>query len=250
MFILFTLIIMRMSSFIGFNPFFGRKIIPAKVKIALIMFISLNIYIYCGGKLEHTPESIVEYVFMLLTEMLLGLSIGFALEIIVMVVRFAAFLIDFSMGLSMAQIYDAQYQTQSSISSQLYYSILMLMFFSSGADIRFFSIILKSGIMIPYGAIKLDASLALYIIELFKDSVIMAAQFAFPVVSMELLGELAVGIIMRMVPQINVFVINFQIKIMMGLFVMYFLFDPSVKKISDLLDIVFTAFIEMISLVV
>ena len=51
-------------------------------------------------------------------------------------------------------------------------------------------------------------------------------QFAFPMIAIELVSELAMGILMRIIPQINVFTVNFQVKIIMGLLMMLLLFSP------------------------
>ena len=64
----------------------------------------------------------------------------------------------------------------------------------------------------------------------------MGVQLAFPIIAMELVTEAAVGIMMRMIPQINVFSINFQIKIIVGMLMLFFLFTPIAGRMGELLD--------------
>ena len=109
MFILFSLIVMRMSGAIALNPVFGRTNVPARVKAAFILVLSLMLYIGSGGILVHEPAVMAEYGVMLLKELLFGFTLGFGMELAFLVVRFASSIMDYSMGLTMAQVYDPQY---------------------------------------------------------------------------------------------------------------------------------------------
>ena len=90
MFILFSLIVMRMSGAIALNPVFGRTNVPARVKAAFILVLSLMLYIGSGGILVHEPAVMAEYGVMLLKELLFGFTLGFGMELAFLVVRFAS----------------------------------------------------------------------------------------------------------------------------------------------------------------
>lgn len=76
----------------------------------------------------------------------------------------------------------------------------------------------------------------------------MGFQMALPIVAMELVTEAAVGIMMRMIPQINVFSVNFQIKIMVGMLMLLFLFSPLSAKISAVIEEMFANLNHLIAL--
>ena len=73
------------------------------------------------------------------------------------------------------------------------------------------------------------------ILELFKSNIVMGLQFAFPIIAMELVTEAAVGILMRMIPQINVFAVNFQLKIAVGMMMLVYLFSPMADRVHVIL---------------
>lgn len=77
------------------------------------------------------------------------------------------------------------------------------------------------------------------VLDMFRQSIVMGLQFALPVVGMELVAETAVGILMRIIPQINVFVVNFQVKIIVGMLMLLFLFSPMSDKLYGVLDYMF-----------
>ena len=232
MLILFSLIVMRMSGAIALNPMFGRTNLPSAAKAGFVFLLSLLLYT-TGGE----PATMLEYGVMLLLELFVGFTLGFAMELSVMVVRFASSAMDYVMGLNMAQIYDPQYNTQMTITSGMYYAFLMLLFFAMDGHLRLLEIFYGSARLIPFGAVRISPGLAMAV--LFRQSIVMGLQFALPVVGMELVAETAVGILMRIIPQINVFVVNFQVKIIVGMLMLLFLFSPMSDKLYGVLDYMF-----------
>ena len=65
---------------------------------------------------------------------------------------------------------------------------------------------------------------------------------------MELVTEAAVGILMRMIPQINVFAVNFQIKIIVGLMMLVYLFSPMAARLYVMIDDMFMNMQRLLSL--
>lgn len=106
---LFALVVMRVSGAIALNPVFGRTNLPLRAKGCMIFALSVLLYQTAGGKLVHSPDSMAEYIVMLIGELLMGVILSFVMELAFMVVRFASAVMDYCMGLSMAQIYDPQY---------------------------------------------------------------------------------------------------------------------------------------------
>lgn len=236
MFLLFSLAVMRMSGAIVFNPVFGRSNFPSSAKAALVLVLSLMLYAGTGGMLVHEPESLLEYGIMLVTELLFGFVMGFCVEISIQIVRFASAVMDYIMGLSMAQIYDPQYNAQMTVTSQLYYLFFMLLFFAVDGHLRLLDLVFGSVRMVPFGTVSIGPELAWAMLELFQDSIIMGLQYAMPLIALELMVEIVMGVIMRMIPGINVFTINFQVKIIAGLLMLWLLFGPMADKLEVIAD--------------
>lgn len=128
-FLVFTLVLMRMSGFIYLNPVLGRKNIPAVFKAGLALMLALTVYPQAGEAEEEVTSAIV-YAVLLLKEFALGYLLGFVMQLFDMVVSFAGAVIDFQMGLSMATVYDAQNGTQIALTGnilQIYYLLLFLL---------------------------------------------------------------------------------------------------------------------------
>ncbi len=239
MFILFSLVVMRMSGAIVFNPIFGRTNYPRAAKGGLIFFLSLMLFVGVDGTLSHQPAGMIEYGVMLVKELLVGFALGFSMELTFAIIRFSSAVMDNVMGLSMAQVYDPQYNTQMTITSGIYYAFMALIFLATDGHLRLIALFFSSARLVPFGEVVLRPELSELMLEIFKTSITTGIQFAFPLVAMELVTEAAVGILMRMIPQINVFAVNFQIKIMVGLMMLVYLFSPMGSQIYVMLDDMF-----------
>lgn len=248
MFILFSLVVMRMSGAIVFNPIFGRTNYPRAAKGGLIFFLSLMLFVGVDGTLSHQPAGMIEYGVMLVKELLVGFVLGFSMELTFGIIRFSSAVMDNIMGLSMAQVYDPQYNTQMTITSGIYYAFMALIFLATNGHLRLIALFFSSARLVPFGEVVLRPELSELMLEIFRTSITTGFQFAFPLVAMELVTEAAVGILMRMIPQINVFAVNFQIKIMVGLMMLVYLFSPMGARIYVMLDDMFLYMQRLIAL--
>lgn len=249
MFILFSLIVMRMSGAVALNPILGRSNYPRTAKGALILMLSLLLYTGFGGRLAHEPSSMAEYAVMLATELLFGFVIGFSMELSFLTVRFASAIMDHSMGLTMAQVYDPEQHTQVTLTSSMFYTLLAMLFFASDGHLRLIEIFYNSARRIPFGTVSLRPELSLAMLDIFGGCIVLGLQLAFPLIAMELLAETAVGILMRMIPQINVFSVNFQVKIIVGLTMLVLMFGPMSDKLYLILDNMFQSMETLVTLI-
>ena len=248
MFILFALVVMRMSGAILFNPLLGRTNYPRPAKGALIFALSLLLYLGLDGQLAHEPATMLEFGFMLLKELMVGFVLGFSMELAYAVIRFASAIMDYTMGLSMAQVYDPQYNTQMTITSGIYYALLSLLFLTTNGHLRMIGLFYTSARLVPFGEVTLRTELYQLMLEIFKANIAMGLQLAFPLIAMELVTEAAIGILMRMIPQINVFSVNFQLKIIVGLAMLVLLFSPMSDKLYTVLNNMYQSMEQLVML--
>ena len=239
MFILFALIFMRMTGAVALNPILGRSNIPNAAKGALIFCLSILMYGHTDGILAHEPVVMLEFGLMLIKEMMIGFAIGFSMELSFAVVRFAAAVVDYIMGLSMAQTYDPQYNTQMTITSGMLYTFLVLRFLAGDGHVHLLALIYRSADLVPFGEVVIRPELSELMVDIFKTSIATGLQLAFPIIAMEMVTEAAVGILMRVIPQINVFAVNFQLKIIVGLMLLVYLFSPIATKLYGIIDNIF-----------
>ena len=243
---LFSLILMRMSGFILLNPILGRRNIPMQVKAGFIFVLTLTVYSFSAGDAFDIANPL-EYGFLLLKEFAAGYVIGYVTELFFFVITFAGYVMDFQMGLSMSTVYDPQSNTQVPITGRLLQAFYVLLFFAVDGHLALMKILLQSAEIVPYGGIVITQNLALRVIDLFSECVIMGIKFAFPILAAEFLIEIGVGILNKIVPQINIFVINIQLKVIVGLGLLVFLISPIGEYLSNLVTVMIKTIQEIIT---
>ena len=222
---LFELIFMRMSGFLLFNPMLGRSNLPAMVKTGMALVLSILVFGTAGTGVAQ-QDTLVELAFRLLLELGIGLVLGFVMRVVFSVVQIGGEVIDTQMGMTMAQIYDASSQANLSVTASLLNILLILDFFAENGHYTLMRLLTTSGELVPYGAAALGDGVYAYVIELFLACMLLAVKLAMPILAAELLGEVGMGVLMKAIPQINAFVINIELKVIIGLLLFFLLLTP------------------------
>ena len=231
---LFSLIMMRMSGFILMNPILGRNNIPIIVKGGFIFILTMMVY---SASMEEAVEivSTIEFGFLLIKEFAAGYVLGYVMHLFFFIVSFAGYIIDYQIGLSMATVYDPQSNAQMPITGSVYQAWLIMLFFAVDGHLALMKILLTSAEIVPYGGIVLTQGLALKIIDIFLECVSMGVKLALPMIAAEFLVEMGVGILNKVVPQISIFVINIQMKLIVGLGLLALLYAPAGEFIEKIM---------------
>lgn len=225
-FVFFSFILMRMSGFVFFNPIFGRKNIPSIIKSGLVLALTMIVFTSMPQQ-QIQLSGMLEYGFLLLKEFAAGVAVGFVMSLFLYVIIFAGEVIDMQVGLSMSKLFDIQSNTSIALSATYYNILFMLLFFSMDAHLAILQILLNSSNIIPYGQVVLGPEVAQAVLDTFILCSVLALKMAFPIIAIEFLCAIGMGILMKTIPQINVFVVDIQLKIFVGLLVMLVVFTPT-----------------------
>ena len=233
-YMLFLFASCRVAGVIFFNPIFGRKSIPNVIKVGLTLVIALNA-VYEIGNISVINYTTIELILAMLKEFVVGLTIGFIMQMFLSVFHIGGDLIDMQMGFSMASMYDPTTKANITLTGNLLTAMYILLFFISNSHLALMNIVIKSFQVIPIGLQAISTRLGVYFIELFAAILAYAVQLSMAIVVTEIIVEVAVGILMRLVPNINVFVVNLQVKILVGLIVLLTII-PALAKYMTLIN--------------
>ena len=233
-FTLLLFIVMRMSGFVLFNPIFGRSGVPPIFQAGFVLMLSWMVYGVYNGETVVVPATLLGLSLKLVMELGLGFLFGTIMRFFFYVPDQAGELIDTQMGMSMARTYDATSQTQTTSTANLLNVMTLLLFFAANGHITLLRIMLTSGEIVPYGTVMLGRAAAERTVELFAECVILAVKLGLPILGAELLGQIGMGVLMKAIPQINVFSINIELKVLIGLFMLLFLIGPMGNFLLDM----------------
>ncbi len=234
-FTLFLYIVMRMSGFVLMNPFFGRSGIPGIFKGGLIMLLSAIAY---GQQVNpaqtEVPSTLIVFVVKLLLELGVGLTVGMIMRFFFVIPEQAGEMVDTQMGLSMAKTYDPGSQSSSTVTATLLNIMMTLIFFAENGHLTLIEIVVTSGELAPYGAVTMGVDIANRCAELFALCMVLAVKLNLPILAAELLGQVGMGVLMKVIPQINVFAINIELKVIVGLVMLLMLLSPISEDMMEI----------------
>lgn len=218
------LVLMRVFGFFVMMPLFSYRTIPTYFKIGFGFFLALIITTTIGNV---DVDFNGMYLFLIIKEIAVGLSTGLIAYIILTSIQIAGGFIDFQMGFAIANVIDPQTGAQSPLTGQYFYIISLLFLLSVDGHH-----LLIDGMYYSYQFIPIDQLISFkdknlidFIIDAFSEMFAIAFQIAIPIVGCLFLVDIALGMIARTVPQLNVFVVGLPIKILVS-FVSILVFLP------------------------
>lgn len=235
---LFFLIVMRMAGFVFLNPVLGRRNIPSQVKVGLSMVMAVLVYstaVSQGTANEIETGSAVVFGVLAVKELLIGYFLGFVMQLFDMILTFAGTVIDFQLGISMAMVYDAQNGAQVALSGNILQIFYLLLFFVSDGHLALMKILALSGEIVPYGEVAISGVAAWLLLDIFVECVVLAMRMAFPMIAFEFLVQVGVGVLTKINPQVNLFVLSIQLRLTVGLILMMFLIGPIGDYIGNMI---------------
>ncbi len=217
----FLLILTRISMFVVVAPFFNTSNTPARVKIGFSALVSLLLYFVVDfSALNYS--TVVGYAFLVSKEALTGLILGFATNCCNYIILLAGNMIDMNIGLSMAQEYDPTLRTETTITGTLYNNFIMMLLVVSGMHRYIFRAFCDSFNLIPLGGtiFKWDSLFKSSMIFM-SDIFVIAFRIILPVFAVIMVLNAILGIMVKVAPQIHMFSVGAQLKIIVGFFVLF-----------------------------
>jgi flagellar biosynthetic protein FliR len=211
----------RILGLIMVAPVFGHRAVPARVKIGLGVFIALII----SPALPPSPDVGLgswQGLLILLQQLLIGIAIGFVMRITFAAVEAAGEIVGLQMGLGFASFYDPQSAGQTQVIASFLNLLAILVFLAINAHLLLLGILVDSFQSLPIGTHP-PAAAGFFKIATYGSTVLaVGLQLAIPLIAILLMTNLALGILTRSAPQLNIFAIGFPITLGVGLIVLDF----------------------------
>lgn len=215
----FILILVRITSFVFIAPFFGMSNTPQRTKLGLSIFLTLVFYNILP-EMDVSYKTLMEYSTIVVKEAITGLLIGFAAYICSNIILFSGRMIDTDIGLSMASMFDPTTRQQTTITGSLYNNLMMLLMLVSGMHIFFISALKDSFTLIPIGKMTINTTMYETMLGFLTSYFIIGFRIVLPIFVSILILNCALGIMTKVAPQIHMFAIGIQIKVLGGLVIL------------------------------
>ncbi len=233
----FLLILTRIGGIFVSAPVLSIRSIPGWIKTTIAVWVAVALWFVIPIPAVLPPNNLT-LVFALINELLLGFLIGFVCTLIFEAIRAAGDLMDLQMGLSIATIVSPITGGVVSVVGQLAFIIALVFFFILDGHHMILSAFHQSFRMLPLGVpINIFSDkLVVQLMELGGALWSTALQIAIPVLLIIFLSDFTFGIVSRVAPQVNVFMLGFQVKPSLGLIGIIFILPLFVRQIFNLFE--------------
>lgn len=217
----FLLVFIRVISFMFVAPFFSMSNMPRRIRIGFSFFVALLLY-QSVPRQSIVYDTLIGYSVIVMKEVLTGLLIGFAANLCASVVSFAGHIADMEMGFSMASMFDPTTKETSTITGIYYNYMVLLMLMISGMHRYLIQALAETYILIPVnGAVIRTDTLLAAMLEFMANYIIIGFRICLPIFAVMTILNAVLGILAKVSPQLNMFVVGIQMKVLVGLSILF-----------------------------
>lgn len=216
----FLLIFTRISTIMALMPIFGSQSIPMQAKVAFWLILTMIIFRTNPSMQSVLIQSgnVPGFILSILKEILFGLIIGFVSSMLFTAVQIGGWLIDSEIGFGFVELMDPFNDEPVTVFGQFQVILFTILFLLFNGHYFFILSIQKSFETVPLTALRLEnVSIAGGVVSIFAGIFVCAIKFAAPIFVTLLITEVALGVVARTVPQINIFFVGMPLKIVTGL---------------------------------
>ncbi len=234
-FVILLLVLVRMSALFVVTPVFGRREMPSYLKIGFAFFCSMIIVPLLGDvKLEY--QHVYEFAVIVAREFLVGIILGFVSFLVFSALYVAGQIIDIQIGFGMVNVLDPTMNTQVPLMGNFIYILTTLFFLMMNGHHVLLAALFKSYSILPLNSFVMSEQLVKNMSTIFVEVFVIGFKISIPVLAAALLTEVALGILSRTVPQMNVFVVGIPLKIGIGLLTLYLMFPVFFRIMAATFD--------------
>ncbi len=209
----FLICLARVAGFVAAIPIILASQTPAQVKAGLVFMIALVLFPVMEPSIPPVSFQPVTFLLLMVSEVLLGSMIGLIARMVFTAVEYGGTVIGYQMGFAAANVFDPQNQRQISLISQFQNIFAILIFLAVDGHHVFLQVAAESYKLLPPGAFNISGEAIPYLLKLSSRIFFLGIQFSAPILAVLLLSGLILGILARVFPQLNVFLLSFPLNI-------------------------------------
>jgi flagellar biosynthetic protein FliR len=222
---LFLLVLMRMGALFLTAPVFGSGSIPAPLKAALSMILTMILFPVINIQSAVLPESSVGLAVLILKELTVGVAVGFAATFAFQGLQLAGGLISRQMGLDMAEMLDPVTELEVPVVGQYLVLLGTVIFLVIDGHHWLLQAMAESFRMIPLTQMRFAGEFLGQLLEMSRNIFITGIKVGAPVFISLFLLTVILGVLSRVVPQMHIFSVGFPLKVLSGFLLMVFFLD-------------------------
>lgn len=203
-------------------PFFSMANTPRRVRAGFSVIVTILLFYALSDHTVPTYSTVLGYTILVLKETITGLLVGLGANICLPIVHFAGKIVDMEVGLSMVQLFDPLTRDGTGFSGSLYQYIVILIMLVTNMHYYFLRAIVETFSLIPIGGARFSSEkIMTTMVQFLTDFITISFRLCLPVVAAMLLLNAVLGVLAKTAPQVNMFSVGIQIKILVGLSILF-----------------------------
>ena len=240
----FLIVVVRTGCFLAVAPVFSDKAINARLKVLIAVCISVTIFSVMDTPLP-VYETVLQYSMLLISEAALGLTMGFVASIIMSMLVMAGEFIDREIGFTMSTTFDPSSGAMVTITAELYNKLIITIMLISNLHYYIIRALVRSFELIPAGNVSMNFPyIYSNVLGFFGQIFVVGFRIAMPIFIGTTMINVILGVLAKSVPQMNMFAVGMQLKVMAGLAVLavVIMFVPNITTylVERMQDMVYT----------
>ncbi|MDD5309457.1 MAG: flagellar biosynthetic protein FliR [Deltaproteobacteria bacterium] len=217
--LMFVLVAVRIAFLLVAAPLFGTAVLPGQLRAAAVVVLSVALF---PGLANARPPSLEpsSILIAVLGEAALGASAGLAVRILFAAAEGAGHVVGISMGIGFSQIVDPMSSTPSMITTRFFNTVMSLMFLVMDGHHVLIRLLARSFRTLPPGQVIPDPEMGIGLARAASAIFTGMIELAAPVLIVLLATMIALGLLTRVAPKMNLFILSFAICIALGLIVL------------------------------
>ena len=204
----------RLSGIVMFTPFLGDAVVPAGIKVALVVTLTALLYpVLSSHMLAASPE---RWPFILGCELLVGIALGLAANLVFEAAQMAGQVLSVQMGYSLVTILDPQTQAESTVLSVFHQNFLLLIFLALNAHHWVLRAVARSFDYLPPGSAHLNGAFVTGLLTAAGSVLKIGVQIAAPILGATMVADLFLGLLSKASPQLPLLMLGPAIKGLFG----------------------------------
>lgn len=212
-----ALLLVRPGMIVMATPFFGALNAPAHIRVGLTMLLAVLMAVASPmpPSLPATGLAVV-----ILRELAIGLAIAMSVRLLVAGAEFAGHFVGYQIGLSLGSLIDPQSGVRNNVLALLYANVLVVLCLATNVHHAVLRALADSYVQLPVGLGAIGDTVASSVASILGVIFVIGLRIAAPVVVVLLLVEVALGLLARVAPSLNVIIAGAPVRLIAGLLVL------------------------------
>lgn len=210
----FACVFLRTVGLFVTAPVLGARYVPAQVRVGLSL--ATAYFLWGSVRTAGSPATLAGWASAALGEVAFGLFIGTCSSILLSAVEVAGHIVDVEMGFGLANVIDPEFGSSSPLMGTLKYLLVTVLFMMLDGHHLFIQALSESFAILPAGKAGIPAAWAEIAVSSASRMLLVAVVLSCPIWAAMLITDIALGVVARSVPQLNIFVVGMPVKVLVG----------------------------------